>query len=196
MTTETRMGTNVEGREMPRTGRWTIDPAHSSIELVARHMMISKVRGRFRDFSGVIVVADPPERSWAEVTIRTSSIDTGDEGRDRHLRSADFLNVEQYPEARFRSTAVRPAPRDHWQVDGELTILDMTRPITLDVEYCGMATDPWGGLRAGFLASTEINREEFAITWNQALETGGFLVGKGVKVEADIEAVWEGDADE
>jgi polyisoprenoid-binding protein YceI len=179
----------VRGHEVPPPGRWSIDPAHSELQFIARHMMIAKVRGRFREFSGTLNIAEVPEQSWVEVTIKAASIDTGDQQRDAHLRSPDFLDVERYPELRFRSTSVREGDGDRWQVTGDLTIRDVTRPVTLDVEYCGAATDPWGKLRAGFLASTEIDREEFDITWNQALESGGFLVGRGVRIEADIEAV-------
>jgi polyisoprenoid-binding protein YceI len=152
-------------------------------------MMISRVRGRFRDFSGTIEIADAPERSRVEVIIDAASIDTGDEDRDRHLRSPDFLDVEHFPEIRFRSTSVRPGDRDRWAVTGELTIRNVTKEVTMEVEFCGAAPDPWGNVRAGFLASTEINRDDFDVSWNQMLETGGFLVGKGVRVEIDAEAV-------
>jgi polyisoprenoid-binding protein YceI len=179
----------VAGREVPPPGRWVIDPAHSHVDFVVRHMMISKVRGRFREFSGVISIDEIPEKSSVEVTIAAASIDTGDEERDRHLRSAEFLDVEHHPEITFRSATIRAADEDKWKLTGELTIRGVTRPVTLLVEYCGTAVDPWGNTRAAFLASGEINREDFAITWNQALEAGGFLVGKGVKVEVDVEAV-------
>lgn len=185
----------VEGRGVPPPGRWTIDPTHSEIQFIARHMMIAKVRGRFREFSGTVNIAESPEQSWVEVTIRAASIDTGDEERDRHLRSPEFLDVERFPELLFRSTSVRPADNDRWEVTGDLTIRGVTRPVTLDVEFSGVAVDPWGNLRAGFLATTDINREDFDVTWNQALETGGFLVGKGVRIEADVEAVLQSDSD-
>lgn len=180
----------VEGRQLPPVGRWMIDPAHSDVQFVARHMMISKVRGRFREFEGWLDIAERPEDSSVEVVIQAASIDTGDSQRDAHLRSPDFLDVEQFPEIRFRSTSVRPAgDDDRYEVVGDLTIRGVTRPVTLDVEFEGIAVDPWGGTRAGFVASGEINREDFDVTWNQALETGGFLVGKGVRVELDVEAV-------
>jgi polyisoprenoid-binding protein YceI len=189
-TAETR---TVEARELPPVGRWVIDPSHSDVQFIARHMMVSRVRGHFREFSGVINIAEVPEESWVEVTIAAASIDTGDEERDRHLRSPEFLDVERFPELRYRSTSVRAVGDDRWEVTGDLTIRDVTRPVTLDVEFCGVAVDPWDNVRAGFLGSTEINREDFDITWNQALETGGFLVGKGVKVELDVEAVLQAD---
>jgi polyisoprenoid-binding protein YceI len=158
-------------------------------------MMIARTRGRFREFSGTIHIAEAPEQSSVEVAIVAASIDSGDPQRDSHLRSPEFLDVERHPELRFRSTRVRSVADDRWEVTGELTIRDVTRPVTLDVEFCGVATDPWGNLRAAFLASTEINREDFEVSWNQALEGGGFLVGKGVRIELDIEAVREPEQD-
>ena len=179
----------VQSREVPPAGTWLIDPTHSTVQFIARHMMISKVRGRFREFSGAITIAEVPEESFVDVVIMAASIDTGDEERDRHLRSAEFLEVERFPEIRYRSTAVQAAGEGHWAVTGELTLRDITRSVTLDVEFGGGAVDPWGNTRAGFLATSEINREDFHISWNQALETGGFLVGKSVKIELDVEAV-------
>jgi polyisoprenoid-binding protein YceI len=195
MATNVATSRTVAGHEVPPAGRWAIDPAHSHIDFVVRHMMISKVRGRFREFSGDIRIDEVPERSSVEATIQAASIDTGDEERDRHLRSAEFLDVEHHPEIRFRSVSLRAAGQDHWKLTGELTVRGVTRPVTLLVEYCGTAVDPWGNTRAAFLASGEINREDFAITWNQALEAGGFLVGKGVKIEADVEAVLQHDGE-
>lgn len=189
MGTETAHIRVVEGRDVPPPGRWDIDPAHSSVAFVVRHMMISKVRGRYREIAGLLVVAEVPERSSVEVTIQAASIDTGDDERDRHLRSADFLDVERYPEVTYRSTGVRPTASDRWEVPGDLTVRGVTRQVTLDVEFEGATVDPWQNLRAGFLAMTEIDREQFDVTWNQVLETGGFLVGKGIRVEADVEAV-------
>jgi polyisoprenoid-binding protein YceI len=197
MSTQTAQPRIVNGKELPAPGIWRIDPSHSEVHFVARHMMISKVRGRFRNFSGSIRVAEDPLQSSVEATIDAASIDTGDEGRDAHLRSPEFLDAERYPEIRFVSTRLEPKG-DRWDkfnLTGDLTIRGRTLPVTLEVEFCGVATDPWGNARAGFVASTEINREEFDITWNQALETGGFVVGKGVKIEVDVEAVYEGDGD-
>jgi polyisoprenoid-binding protein YceI len=152
-------------------------------------MMISKVRGRFSRFEGAIVVADDPLQSSVEATIDASSIDTGDPDRDAHLRAAEFLDVERFPVLRFQSTSLHAGTDGKWHLDGDLTIRDVTRVVTVIVEFCGVAKDPWGNVRAGFLGTTDINREDFDITWNQALEAGGFLVGKGVKVEVDAEAV-------
>jgi polyisoprenoid-binding protein YceI len=179
----------VDGHKVPPAGRWTIDPSHSHIEFVARHMMIAKVRGRFRDISGTIDIGEDPLRSHVTVVMNAASIDTGEEDRDRHLRSLDFLDVDRYPEIRFVSTSVRPGTGDRWEVVGDLTVRSITKPVTVAAEFCGTAIDPWGRLRAAFLATADINREEFDVSWNQILESGGFLVDKGVKVEADIEAV-------
>jgi polyisoprenoid-binding protein YceI len=153
-------------------------------------MMISKVRGSFRDFSGSVVIGEDPTRSTLEVNIKAASIDTGDPNRDEHLRGPDFLDVERYPEIRYLSTSVQPVG-DRWAVTGMLTVKAVTREVTLSVEFCGAQPDPWGNIRAGFLATTEIDREDFDITWNQMLESGGFLVGKGIRIEIDAETVLE-----
>jgi polyisoprenoid-binding protein YceI len=182
----------VEGREVPAPGTYTIDPSHSSVEAVARHMMVSKVRGHFATFSGTIEVADTPENSRVEVTIDADSIDTRDAQRDAHLRSPDFLDVETYPSLTFRSTAVEPASSDRWKVTGDLTIRDETHAVVLDVEFLGAGTDPFGNDKIAFSASTDLDREAWGITWNAALETGGVLVGKTLKVELDIQAVVAG----
>jgi polyisoprenoid-binding protein YceI len=178
----------VDGRELPPAGQWAIDNAHSQVQFVARHMMISKVRGSFRDFSGVVDIGEDPNQSTLEVVIQAASIDTRDASRDEHLRGPDFLDVARYPEIRYVSSAVRP-DGDKWAVTGVLTVKETSREATLMVEFCGAQPDPWGSLRAGFLATTEIDREDFDITWNQVLESGGFLVGKGVRVEIDAELV-------
>jgi polyisoprenoid-binding protein YceI len=191
MATQSALTRTVEGRELPPPGRWKIDPSHSEVQLVVRHMMVAKVRGRFREFAGTIRVAEVPEESSVETTIKAASIDTGDPNRDAHLRGPDFLDVERYPEITYRSTSVRHNDGDRWDVTGDLTVRGVTRTITIDVEFCGLVTDPWGNLRAGILGNTEIDREDFDLTWNQALDSGGFVLGKGVKVDLDIEAVRE-----
>jgi polyisoprenoid-binding protein YceI len=193
MATTTANTRIVDGHEVPPPGRWTIDTSHSHIQFVARHMMISKVRGSFREFSGTVVIADEPTQSAVDVVINAASIDTGDAARDEHLRSPEFLDVEHHPEIRYRSTAVR-SQGNKWAVDGLLTIKGVTREVALSVEFCGAQPDPWGNVRAGFLANTEIDREDFDITWNQMLESGGFLVGKGIRIEIDAEAVLESPA--
>jgi polyisoprenoid-binding protein YceI len=191
MATQSALTRTVEGRELPPPGRWRIDPSHSEVQLVIRHMMVAKVRGRFREFSGTMNVAEVPEDSSVEATIEAASIDTGDATRDAHLRGPDFLDVERYPTITFRSTSVQHKDGDRWDVAGDLTVRGVTRTITIDVEFCGLVTDPWNNLRAGLLGATEIDRDDFDLTWNQALDSGGFVLGKGVKVDLDIEAVRE-----
>ena len=170
-------------------GTWTLDPTHTTIGAVARHMMLTKVRGRFTDFEGVLHVGPTPEESTVELTIRAASIDTGVDGRDDHLRSPDFLDVERYPELRFRSTAITPVGDDRFEVTGDLTIRGITKPVTLAADFEGTGTDPWGGTRALFSATSELDREEFGMTWNQALETGGVLVSKKLQIEIEVQAV-------
>ena len=176
---------------LPAAGTWTIDASHSSVEFIVRHLMVAKVRGRFSEFGGTIHVGEAPEASSVEVEISPASITTGDPGRDGHLTSADFFDVERYPTIGFRSTAVRSVG-DHYQVDGDLTVLGVVRPVTLDLEYQGSITDPFGNDKAVFSASTEVDREVWGLTWNQALESGGVLVGKKAKIELEIEAVHVG----
>jgi polyisoprenoid-binding protein YceI len=145
---------------------------------MVRHMMISKVRGRFREFDGTIVIAVRPEDSRTELFIDAASIDTRDATRDEHLRSADFLDVEHHPEIKFTSTSIRPGEIGHWDMTGDLTVRDVTRQVLLDVEFTGATIDPWGNLRAGFNASTRLDRDQFGITWNQALEAGCSRTGR------------------
>ena len=179
---------SVDGHEIPAAGTYAIDASHTNVEFVARHLVVAKVRGRFNAFSGALQVAETPEASSVEVVIDAASIDTRDAGRDEHLRSADFLDVERHPQLRFASTAVK-TDGGHWRVQGDLTIAEITRPVVLDVEFLGGVLDPWGGQRVAFSASTEINREDFGLTWNQALEAGGWVVGKKVRIELEVEAV-------
>lgn len=179
----------VGGIDIPAPGDWVIDRAHSSVSFVARHMMVSKVRGHFGEFSGTIHVAEEAERSWAEIAIKAASIDTGTETRDTHLKSGDFLDVERFPELTFRSLRIEPGKGPTFRAHGQLTIRDVTRPIVLDVEYEGAILDTKGGTRVAFSAIGEIDREEFGITWNMALETGGVLVGRKVKIELEVAAV-------
>ena len=169
---------------------WNIDPAHSGAYFVVRHMVLSKVRGAFTRWNGAITVDEQrPENSAVEVRIDASSIDTRDPKRDAHLCSADFFDVERFPEVTFRSTSVATLDRDRLQVVGDLTIHGVTRPVTLEVDILGRGKDPWGGERAGFSAKTTINRSDFGLRWNQTLETGGLLVGEKVEIELDVEAV-------
>ncbi len=177
-----------EGLTIPTAGTFVIDPAHTRVGFVARHLMVSKVRGAFTSAKGSITVAEDPLQSAVEVEIDAASIDTGVADRDGHLRSPDFLNVEAHPVLTFRSTGVLEPKGNEFRLAGELTIRDVTRPVELDVEFEGVAKSPWGQEVIGFSATTEIDREEFGITWNQALETGGFVVGKKVKIEISAEA--------
>ena len=181
----------LQGVEVPHAGTYEIDPSHSAVEFVGRHLMLSRVRGRFGRFSGTITIADDPLESSAHVVIEAASVDTGDDNRDGHLRSADLLNVDEYPTLEFHSTRLEPLG-EHWKLEGDLTIRGVTRPVTLDVIYEGSVVDPWGNQRLGFSASTEINREDWGLTWNVALETGGVLVSKKILIELAVEAVKQG----
>ena len=171
---------------------WTIDPAHSTIEFVAKHMMITTVKGRFTELEGTIV-ADEENLvdSSVEVTMQAASIDTRNEQRDGHLRSPDFLDVENYPEVTFRSTDIS-GTKDEFKLTGDLTIRGVTRPITLDVEFGGEGKDPWGGTRASFSAHGKFDRRDFGLTWNVALETGGILVSNEVKINIEAQVVLQG----
>jgi polyisoprenoid-binding protein YceI len=174
---------------LPTPGVWEIDAAHSSVGFVARHLMVAKARGRFTRFTGSIAIGETPEASSVSASIDASSIDTAEPTRDAHLRSPDFLDVERFPTLEFRNVAARQTGATTLELDGELTIRDVTRPVTLEVSYEGLTPDPFGNERAVFSAETEIDREEWGITWNKALETGGVLVGRRVKIELEIEAV-------
>jgi polyisoprenoid-binding protein YceI len=178
----------IDGIELPAAGPWTIDVSHSSINFKVRHLGLAKTRGRFTGFEGAVEVGERPEDTTLAVTIDAASVDTHDATRDEHLRSADFFDVANHPQLSFRSTGVRGAGSD-WVIDGELTIVGVTKPVALEVTFDGVGTDPWGATRAGFTAKTEVNREDWGLTWNAALEAGGFLVGKTVTLELDVELV-------
>ncbi|MCA1676325.1 MAG: YceI family protein [Actinobacteria bacterium] len=180
-----------QGVQIPDAGTYALDRGHTTIEFVGRHLMITKVRGRFTDFDGQIVIGESPEQSSVEVNVNAASVDSSDEKRDGHLRSPDFLDVERYPAITFRSTRVEIGSGGSGKVTGDLTIRDVTRPVTLDVEFDGAAPDPWGGRRLGFSATTEIDREDWGLTWNVAMETGGVLVSKKIRLELNVEAVKE-----
>lgn len=164
---------------------WTIDPAHTDVEFAVKHMMIATVKGRFSDIKGTAEVPEAGEPT-INVTIRVGSIDTRQEQRDAHLRSPDFFDVENHPEMRFVSTKTVSAA-DGWKISGNLTIKGVTKPVTLDVTNEGTGRDPWGNERMGVSASTKIDRREFGLTWNAALEAGGFLVGDDVKISVNAE---------
>jgi polyisoprenoid-binding protein YceI len=178
---------------MAKLTTWQIDASHSSIEFSVTHMMFTTVRGRFKKLTGTILVDEvSPDQSSVEVEIEAASIDTGSAERDEHLRSRDFLDVENFPLIVFQSKRIEGAhskPGDRFRVGGNLTIVGRSVPVTLDATFQGVGRDPWKNQRAGFSASTEIDRRDWGLEWNQSLETGGVLVGHTVKVQADVEAV-------
>lgn len=172
---------------------WEVDPAHTTIEFAVKHMMFTTVRGRFKNFTGTVRVDERnPDLSGVDVDIEAASIDTGVADRDTHLRSADFLDVGNHPRITFRSTGVDGAHAkdgDHFRITGDLEIRGRVMPVTLEVTFEGVGKDPWGKQRSGFSARTEIDRREWGLRWNQALETGGVLVANSVKIEIEAQAV-------
>ena len=179
---------NVDGTEYPAPGRWTIDPGHAEVGFVGRHFGLTKVRGRFTGVTGHADIADDIAESAVTVVIDTATVNSGDDTRDDHLRSADLFDVEQYPQATFTSTGIT-LDEATGILAGKLTIKDVTRPVSLDVEYIGHAQDPWGNDRAVCSASTTINREEWGLTWNMFLEAGGLLVSREIRIEIEVELV-------
>ncbi len=169
-------------------GTWNVDAGHSTVGFVARHMMVSKVRGQFREYTAEVTVADDPLESSVTAEVQMASIDTGSDDRDGHLRTNDFFDIEQFPTMSLRSTGFEKSGAD-FAMNADLTIKGVTKPVTFDLEFDGTGQDPWGGTRAGFTASTEINRKDWGIEWNAPLETGGVLVGEKVKIELDIQLV-------
>jgi len=170
------------------TGTWAIDPLHSEVGFSVRHIMVSKVRGRFTKFSGELVTADDVLASSVTAEIDLASIDTGSEQRDGHIRSADFFDVENHPLMTYRSTGLA-ATADGYVVDGELTLKGVTKSVPLALEVNGFGPDAYGGTRAGFTATAEINRQDFGVSWSAALETGGVVVADKVTIHLEIEAV-------
>jgi polyisoprenoid-binding protein YceI len=169
-------------------GTWTIDAPHSTIGFVARHMMLSKVRGRFTDFTASIEIADPPQNSTVVAEVQMASVATGEEGRDTHLRANDFFDVANHPTMTLRSTGF-DSDGDDYVMHADLTIKGTTKPVDFELEFAGVGQDPWGGTRAGFTASTTISRKDFGVEWNAPLETGGVLVGDKVTIELDVQLV-------
>ena len=169
---------------------WTFDPAHTSASFSARHMMVSTVRGTFAAPTGKLEF-DPvnPEAAYVEAEIDATTLTSGVLDRDNHLRSADFLEVDKYPTITFKSTKVEVTGNDSANVTGNLTIRGVTRPVVLKAEYLGLVNTPFGDQRTGFTASTKINREDWGLTWNMAIEAGGVLVGKEIKIELELEAI-------
>jgi polyisoprenoid-binding protein YceI len=187
---QTAITRTVDGVQLPVAGTYAIDASHSAVEFVVRHLGLAKVRGRFSAFDAVIEIADRPEESKVTVDVDLASIDTRDPNRDEHLRTNAFFDVPNHPTMSFRSTRVTGFSTN-WTVEGDLTLRGVTNQVTLDVTFEGAGGDPWGGQRIAFSASGELDREQWGMNWNQALETGGFVVGKKVKLELEVEAVKE-----
>jgi polyisoprenoid-binding protein YceI len=177
----------IDGVTLPPAGTYELDISHTEVGFVAKHLL-TKTRGRFTEFSGTIEIGDTPETSKVEVEVKTGSVQTNFDQRDTHLKSADFFEVEEYPVMTFRSTAVRHVGGSSFELDGDLTIRDITKPITLAGEFLGWGTDPFGNTYLSAEAKTSVEREDWDLTWNVAVETGGFLVGKKVDLVIDVEA--------
>ncbi|MEV7500252.1 YceI family protein [Streptomyces sp. NPDC093018] len=172
------------------TGDYTIDPAHTTIEFVARHAMVTNVRGSFQDFSGSLHLdGQDPAKSTATLDVRMASIDTGNADRDGHLKSADFFKIDEFPTMTFRSTRAESLGGEDYRITGDLSLLGVTRPITIDLEFNGVAKDPFGNERAGFEGKAELLRSEWGLTWNAALETGGVLISDKIKLNFDVSAI-------
>jgi polyisoprenoid-binding protein YceI len=169
-------------------GTWNVDPTHSGLNFTVKHLMVSKVRGRFGAFSGTIVIDADPLKSSVNASAQVASIDTNEKSRDEHLRTGDFFDAEKFPMIDFASTKIEKAG-DDFVLHADLTIKGVTKNVKFDLEFEGTGKDPWGNLKAGFSAKTEINRKEWGLEYNAALETGGVLIGEKVKLELDIQAV-------
>jgi len=179
----------VDGVELPAVGTYAFDAAHTHVGFAVRHMGVSKVRGRFSGVQGTLVVAENPLQSSVSVTIDAATIDTRDETRDNHVRTADFLDVANHPTITFESTSVEAAGKGAWKVSGDLTIRGTTRPVALDTSLEGVVQDPYGNHRVGFSATTTIDRDEFGVSFGAVMEAGGLVVGKRVTIEIEAEAV-------
>jgi len=178
-----------EGLHIPAAGTYLLDAAHKRVGFVARHLMVSKVRGNFAEAEATITIGEDPLQSSVTATVNTASVQTGQVDRDNHLRTGDFFEAEKYPVMTFRSTGIKSHAGAEFVLDGELTIKDVTKPVELVVEFEGAATSPYGQAVFGFSASTEIDREDWGLTWNMALESGGVMVGKKIKIEIEGEAI-------
>ena len=181
-TTSTSTSTSIPA------GTWALDPTHTRIGFVARHMMVTKVRGSFHDFSAEIEIADDPLTSELRAEVQMAPIDTGNADRDGHLRTNDFFDIEQHPTMRLVSTGFE-GRGDSYVMHADLTIKGVTKPVDFELEFDGVGQDPWGGTRAGFTATATINRKDWGIEWNAPLETGGVLVGEKVQIELDLQLV-------
>lgn len=183
------MSTSVLNALGQLTGTYTIDPSHSRLGFVARHAMVTKVRGGFNDFAGTFTLdADDPARSTAEITIQATSVDTRNADRDAHLRSNDFFAMDDHPEISFASTAIEQLDAENYRVTGDLTLRGVTKPVTIDLAYTGSAIDPWGNTRVGFEGTAQVNRKDWGLNWNAALDAGGVLVSEKVTLEFEISA--------
>ena len=187
-TTTTTPTRTVAGHVLPAPGTWDIDPGHTDLSFVGRHFMVTKVRGRFTGVTGAVEIAEDLADSRVDVTIDMTTVESGSPVRDEHIKSAELFDVEQFPQATFRSTNVEWSGASG-TVHGDLTIHGVTKQVPLQVAFEGYARDPWGGDRAIFSARTKVNREDFGITWNMAVETGGVLVSKEIQIEIDLETV-------
>jgi polyisoprenoid-binding protein YceI len=183
------MTTTAPASTVIEPGTWAIDPSHSSIEFVARHLMVSKVRGRFGGLDGTVTIAPDPLQSSVHAKVDANSVDSGDAKRDEHLRSADFFDVEKYPTIEFQSTGLEDRGDGRYTLRGDLTVHGVTKSVAWDLEFDGTVQDPWGGTRAGFSATTEVNRKDWGLEWNVALETGGFVVSEKVRLNIEVEAI-------
>lgn len=170
------------------TGTWNVDPTHTTIGFVARHMMVTKVRGKFTDYTASVEVAEQPLDSTVSFDVQMQSVDTGNADRDGHLRANDFFDIEQFPTMSFRSTRIA-GDGDDYQIHGDLTIKGVTKAVVFDVEFEGLSNDPWGGTRAGFEAKAVIDRTDYGVEFNAPLETGGVLLGDKVTIELDVQLV-------
>jgi polyisoprenoid-binding protein YceI len=177
----------TEGQVLPQAGTYVVDPAHSSVEFVARHML-SKVRGRFTDSTATVEIAERPGDSSVEAVVKTASVQTNQEMRDNHLKGEDFFDVEKYPELTFKSTGVKITGDSGFELAGDLTIRDVTKPVTFRGEFLGFGPNPQGVPTIFASAKTTVAREDWGLNWNMAVETGGFLVGKKVDLELEIQA--------
>ena len=188
-TTETTVTSRtVNGAEYPAVGTYDIDVSHTRLGFAVRHMAVSKVRGEFKEFSGTLELAENPVDSKISVSIQAGTVETKDENRDNHLRTNDFFDVENHPTWTFTSTAIRPVSATEWNVDGDLTIRGVTKPVTLDATLEGVVKDPYGLHRVGFSATTSIDREDFGVSFNGVLEAGGVIVSKKVDIDLEVEA--------
>ncbi|KGN38182.1 YceI family protein [Knoellia subterranea] len=175
------MSTTALETQLP-AGTWTVDPSHTEVGFVARHLMVSKVRGYFKDVTGTVEVAEDITKSVVDVTAQIASVETGSADRDGHLKSADFFDAENFPVMTFKSTAF-----DGETLTGDLTIKDVTKPVTFDVDFGGVGQDPWGNTKAGFEATATVNRKDWGLTWNAAVEGGGVLVSDKITINIDVQ---------